>query len=116
MRSRIAVAAALALVLVGAAGCYFLKYEKLARTHVTILVAMTAKIEDVTARDGTPPASLVEYRYPLERAEDFVRIAARRFDDRSSLHALRELCAAYGRLLDAADRARASSLGGQTAS
>src|SRR5204862_7951753 len=80
------------------------------------LVAMTGKIEDVTARDGTPPVSLVEYRYPLERAEDFARIAARRFDDRPSLRALRDLCAAYGRLLDVADRARASSLGGETAS
>jgi hypothetical protein len=112
MRSRIAVAATLVVILLGAPGCYFRKYEKLARTHADILVAMTAKLEDVTARDGTPPGSLVEYRYPLERAEDFADIAARRFDDRASLRALRALCAAYGRLLDAADRTRASMIGG----
>ena len=106
MRSRIAVAAALVLLL--ASGCYFRKYEKLARTHVGVIVAMTDKIVDLTVRDGTPPESLAEYRYPLERAEDFARIAGRRFEGRASLRAFRELCETYARLLTAAARARGS--------
>ena len=30
------------------AGCYFGKYDKLARTHVQLLLAMAQKLEDVT--------------------------------------------------------------------
>lgn len=98
-----AVLGVLCLVL---AGCYYAKYDKLARTHVALLEAMAAKISDVTARDGRPPADMAEYRYPLERARDFERIAARRFEGRPSLVAFDLLCSAYADLLDAADRVR----------
>ena len=107
MRSRIAVATA--LVLVATAGCYFRKYDKLARTHVAVLVAMAQKLEDVTRRAGGAPAAMGEYRYPLERAEDFARIAAQRFEGRPSLRAFRELCAAYARMLEAVERVRQAS-------
>lgn len=111
MRSRITVArarvtVAAAIVLIAGSGCYFLKYDKLARTHVGVLVAMTEKIEDITHRDGTPPAALGEYRYPLERAQDFARIAARRFEGRASLQSFRDLCAAYDGMLTTAERMR----------
>jgi hypothetical protein len=118
MRSRIAagggwIAVVFAIVLVAGAGCYLRKYDKLARTHVVVLLAMTQKIEDLTERDGNAPAALGEYRYPLERAQDFARIAARRFEGHAWLRLFADLCAAYERLLATAERLRAS--GGQDA-
>lgn len=85
-------------------GCYFTKYDKLARTHVEVLLGMTGKIQDVAARDGNDSLALGEYRYPLERARDFIRITSRRYDGRESLRMLRTLCDAYERVLTAADR------------
>jgi hypothetical protein len=97
--------------LLGAAGCYWLRYDKLARTHVDLLLAMTEKLDDVTRGDGRPPAPTEEYRYPLERARDFIRIAARHRADRRSLAALGALCDAYEDLLTAAERMRAAPRG-----
>src|SRR5882724_8684162 len=79
--------AAIAFVLAAvalASGCYWSKYDKLVRTHVALLEAMADKIVEVTETDGAP-ASLAEYRYPLERARDFARIAGRRYAGRESL-------------------------------
>jgi hypothetical protein len=87
-------------------GCYWAKYDKLARTHVALLLAMAQKIEDVTRAAGAPPPAMAEYRYPLERARDFARIAARRFEGRRSLAAFRDLCDAYERVLVAAAAVR----------
>ena len=116
MRSRIGVggggiAVVIALALLAGGGCYLRKYDKLARTHVGVLLAMTQKIEDVTDRDGNAPAALGEYRYPLERAQDFARIAARRFEGHAWLQSFREMCAAYERLLAIAERVHASGGG-----
>jgi hypothetical protein len=94
-------AAALALALAAAAlasGCYWSKYDKLVRTHVALLQAMADKIVEVTEADGTP-ASLAEYRYPLERARDFARIVGRRYAGRESLTAFLAFCDAYERIL-----------------
>lgn len=104
--SRWLAAGALGLALVALGGCYWSKYDKLARTHVDLLLAMAQKIDDVVQHNGAPPAALAEYRYPLERARDFARIAARRFEGRPSLTALRELCDAYERLLAVAEGIR----------
>ncbi len=57
------------------------------------------KIDDIVRQEGAAPAALAEYRYPLERARDFVRIVGRRFEARASLTALRSLCDAYERYL-----------------
>ena len=62
---------------------------------------MVTKLQDVTGQ-GKGPARMSEYRYPLDRARDFVRIVEGRFADRGSLQALRELCDAYERALEAA--------------
>lgn len=96
----------LVLALAALAGCYWSKYDKLARTHVQLLLAMAEKLDAVTVEEGGPPASLAEYRYPLERARDFIRIVAPRFEGRSSLQALRRVCDAYAAVVDAAERWR----------
>jgi hypothetical protein len=88
------------------AGCYWLRYDALARTHVELLRGMAQKLADVTGIDGTPPAALAEYRYPLERARDFARIVAGRADGRESFRAFGELCDAYDRMLGAAEALR----------
>jgi len=98
-------AALLALAAAGlllAAGCYWSKYDKLVRTHVALLLAMAGKIADVTEAEG-PPASLAEYRYPLERARDFARIAARRYAARESLRTFLAFCDDYEHVLAAAE-------------
>jgi len=107
MRSRLAGSTGTRLALVALAllaGCYWSKYDKLARTHVQLLLAMADKLVAVTGDAGTPPASFAEYRYPLERARDFVRIVAPRFQGRRSVDALRALCDAYEEVLRAAER------------
>jgi len=111
MRSRLRRRVALVLAVasaasLGAAGCYWLRYDALARTHVELLREMAAKLADVTGRDGVPPPELAEYRYPLARARDFVRVSARWYEERASLAALRELADAYADLLGAAERLR----------
>ena len=75
----------LVLALVTAAGCYWSKYDKLCRTHVQLLNEMAQKLDAVTREEDAPPASFAEYRYPLERARDFVRIVTPRFGGRRSL-------------------------------
>jgi len=81
-----------------ASGCYWSKYDKLVRTHVALLEAMADKIVEVTETDGAP-ASLAEYRYPLERARDFARIAGRRYAGRESLTGFLAFCDAYEHVL-----------------
>jgi hypothetical protein len=103
VRGLAAAALAVAVTLL-TGGCYWSKYDKLARTHVDLLLAMAAKMADVVRDEGTPPPALAEYRYPLERARDFARIAARRFEGRPSLTAFRDFCDAYETLLTAADQ------------
>lgn len=110
MRSRLRLSGvALAVLWLAAGGCYWLRYDALVRTHVDLLLAMGAKLEDVTEHGGTP-ARMAEYRYPLERARDFIRIVEGRFADRGSLQELGELCNAYEAALDAAARAGASGI------
>lgn len=106
MRSRFALPLFLAAAVLSLAGCYWLRYDALARTHVDLLRGMAEKLEDLTNRDGTPPAALAEYRYPLERARDFARIVAGRAAGRASLGALGALCDAYEDVLVAADALR----------
>lgn len=88
-------------------GCYWSKYDKLCRTHVQLLTEMARKLDAVTREQDGPPASFAEYRYPLERARDFVRIVTPRFAGRRSLAAVSAHCDAYGAVLDASERWRA---------
>jgi hypothetical protein len=92
-----------------AAGCYWSKYDKLCRTHVQLLLEMAQKLDEVTREQDAPPASFAEYRYPLERARDFVRIVGPHFAGRPWLEALRAHCDAYGAVLDASEHWRAEA-------
>ncbi len=94
------------LALLLAAGCYWSKYDKLTRTHVQLLVSMAQKLDEVVRAEDGPPASFAEYRYPLERARDFTRIVAGRFENRPSLMAFRTLCDAYEDILRATESLR----------
>jgi hypothetical protein len=94
----------LVLALGAAAGCYWSKYDKLCRTHVQLLTEMARKLDAVTREQDGPPVSFAEYRYPLERARDFVRIVTPRFSGRRSLAAVSAHCDTYGAVLDASER------------
>ncbi len=100
-----------ALVLLLVAGCYWSKYDKLTRTHVELLLSMAAKLAAVTREEGAPPASFAEYRYPLERARDFTRIVAGRFEGRASLAAFRTFCDASEDVWKAAESWRGADPG-----
>ena len=102
-RARAVLRPLLAVVLTLAAGCYWSKYDKLCRTHVELLTAMAEKLDAVTREEDGPPVSFAEYRYPLERARDFVRIVTPHFAGRRSLDALQAHCDAYGGVLDASE-------------
>jgi len=88
-------------------GCYWLKYEKLMRTHIQLMSAMTDKMNRLLEdNDPLTPAMMNEVLYPLERARDFSRIVARRYADRSSLAAFNRLLDLYQSLVTEADRLR----------
>lgn len=88
-------------------GCYWLKYEKLMRTHIQLMSALTDKMNRLLEdNDPLTPAMMNEFLYPLERARDFSRIVAQRYADRSSLAAFNRLLDLYQNLVTEADRLR----------
>lgn len=90
----------LAVVLV-LAGCYWSRYPELMETHLVLLDQFSAKLEDVARQDGgVPMENWKEFVYPLERAQEFARIAGQRFPDRGSLRAFQGTLVAYGALVD----------------
>lgn len=76
------------------AGCYYLRYDALVRTHVDLMIALAEKRHDLHAAE-TPPRHLAEFRYPLERARDFARIVGGRFGERDSFRRFTEFLDAY---------------------
>ena len=88
-------------------GCYWLKYEKLMRTHIELMSAMTDKMNRLLEdNDPLTPVMMNEFLYPLERARDFSRIVAQRYADRPSLAAFNQLLDVYQSLVTEADRLR----------
>ena len=97
----------------GLHGCYWLKYEKLMRTHVELMLSLSEKLTrrieaSAAASDaGTlSPVMMNEFFYPLERARDFVRIVAPRYAERDSLAAFTQMLERYERVVREADRLR----------
>lgn len=86
-------AAAFACLLL-VAGCYYLRYGSLVRTHVDLMVALAEKRRDLHVAK-TPPRHLAEFRYPLERARDFARIVGGRFGERESFRRFTAFLDAY---------------------
>lgn len=93
-------AAALALALLGAAGCYWQRYPRLVETHLDLMLEFSAKLRGF-AEDGEriAAASWGEFTYPLERARDFSRIVSSRHGGRGSLAAFDRAVAAYAELV-----------------
>ena len=88
-------------------GCYWLKYEKLMRTHIELMLAMTDKMSRLLAdQDSITPTMMNEFLYPLERARDFARIVAQRYEDRPSLAAFHKLLDMYEGVVTETDRLR----------
>jgi hypothetical protein len=88
-------------------GCYWLKYNKLMRTHVELLLAMSDKVSGLLEdQRRITPTMMNEFTYPLERAEDFVRIVKRYYAGRKSLQTFEEMLAVYTPLVQEADRLR----------
>jgi len=88
-------------------GCYWLKYGKLMRTHVDLLVSMAKKMGDLLEdRRAITPNLMDEFSYPWERARDFVRIVSPRYAGRRSLQEFGRFLDIYAELLKEIDRLR----------
>lgn len=99
----------LSLLLAGG-GCYWLKYGKLMRTHVDLLLSMAKKMSDLLEdRRVITPTMMGEFSYPLERARDFVRIVRPYYAERQSLQAFQRFLTAYAELVQETDRLRLQS-------
>lgn len=95
------------LLNLSAGGCYWLKYNKLMRTHVELLLAMADKLINVL-EDERPmtPKMMDEFIYPLERARDFVRIVKGRYAERKSLQTFEKMLDVYADIIEQGDRVR----------
>ena len=88
-------------------GCYWLKYSKLMRTHVDLLLSMSQKMSDLLEdRRTISPTMMNEFSYPLDRARDFVRIVGQRYAQRRSLQAFTQFLDVYAELVKETDRLR----------
>ncbi|MDG2307418.1 MAG: hypothetical protein P8R42_22755 [Candidatus Binatia bacterium] len=88
-------------VLLVLAGCYWSRYPELMETHLVLLDEFSGKLVYLAKNDGgVPMADWNEFVYPLERAQDFARIAAQRFPDRTSLAEFRVALERYAVLVD----------------
>ena len=106
-RARVALVACVLVAGVSLGGCYWIKYTKLMRTHVELLLAMTDKMGSFLEDDrAMTPRMMNEFLYPLERARDFVRIVRRFYEGRTSLEQFERLLAVYADLLEEAERLR----------
>jgi len=95
------------LVLLALGGCYWLKYGKLMRTHIDLLISMSKKMSDLLEdQRAVTPNMMDEFSYPLERARDFVRIVSSRYAKRQSLQAFSHFLDTYAELLKEIDRLR----------
>jgi hypothetical protein len=87
----------------GAVACYWYRYADLMQTHLEVLAAMADKFctgAGVRSRMASVPE---EYRYPLERAQDFARVAAKRCPERRSLAAFRRVLPVYAEVVGAGE-------------
>jgi len=109
---------AAAVALASAAGCYWLRYHDLLRTHVDLIEQLSVDAgASLAAGHGVlQPADIERLRYPLERAREFATISARRFggegspDRPQSLVAFEELLGTYGDLVGDLDRLRVADV------
>jgi hypothetical protein len=92
------------LTLIGACsaivvGCYWSRYTDVMSLHLELLEQYAAKLAGLAQDHATVPVqSWGEFVYPLERARDFARIAAKRYPDRRSLVLFEQVLTRYGEL------------------
>ncbi|MGH7960208.1 MAG: hypothetical protein ACRERD_00085, partial [Candidatus Binatia bacterium] len=95
------------LLLLALSGCYWLKYGKLMRTHIDLLLSMSKKMSELLEdRRTITPTMMNEFSYPLARARDFARIVGPRYAARRSLQAFNRFLDAYAELVRETDRLR----------
>ena len=106
-QARVALVVCVVVVGVSLSGCYWIKYTKLMRTHVELLLDMTDKMGSFL-EDGRAitPRMMNEFLYPLERARDFARITERFHEGRTSLQEFERLLDVYADLLEETERLR----------
>jgi hypothetical protein len=91
---------AMLLVCGFAAGCYWSRYPEVMAMHLELLEQYAAKLTALAeGRRTVPTQDWGEFVYPLERARDFARIAAKRFPERRSLARFREVLVRYDELV-----------------
>ncbi len=91
---------AVAVLLACATGCYWQRYPRLVETHLSVLLDFGRKLEALAIdRRPVAPERWGEFTYPLERARDFSRIAAKRYPGRESLLAFDQATGRYAELV-----------------
>jgi hypothetical protein len=106
------VASSVCLLLIS--GCYWLRYHDLVLTHAELIedLAEATLPQLETAPAAISPGDVERLRYPLERAQHFLGIAAKRRAGNESLRALDALVGVYARFLVEMERVRAGVVDG----
>lgn len=107
-KSRVALAVGLLWVLPPLkSGCYWSHYPEVMATHLQLIEEYATKLSHL-AEDGqtVPVQEWGEFVYPLDRARDFARIAAKRYPDRISLARFQVVLAQYSELIASPDLLR----------
>lgn len=90
----------LLLLCVGLGGCYWSRYAEVMEMHLRLLEEFSEKLQFFADRgENVAAENWSEFVYPLERARDFSRIAAQRFEGRPSLLAFDAALDHYGELV-----------------
>ncbi|MFQ5477751.1 MAG: hypothetical protein ACE5E4_03955 [Candidatus Binatia bacterium] len=85
------------------AGCYWLRYPDIVRTHVELLERMALDGRDMVAagmEGRLDSRELERFRYPLERAKGFQRLVGPRFAGKESLALFSDFLGEYEALLE----------------
>jgi len=90
--------------LLGLDGCYWYRYRELLEIHCQLLSSMSEKLCGPRAGAPLSGPALAEYEYPLARARDFARVAAKRCPGRRSLLAFGPVLRLYERMVQEAAR------------
>ncbi len=87
---------------VASPGCYWLRYEEIAATHVDLMERLAIDQRDLMAEAGEPAdaSDLKRLRYPLARALRFLDIVGGRRPDSVVLARLETVTEAYERFVE----------------
>lgn len=82
-------------------GCYWSRYAEVMEMHLQLVEEFSEKLQFFADRgEKVAPENWSEFVYPLERARDFSRIAAQRYEGRASLAAFDEALDRYAELVE----------------